>query len=315
MEIGGLCQEFLTHCRVARKLSANTLAAYAVDLQEFCRFAGPDIQAAAIDRGLLRGYLAYLADARGLRPTSVKRRVACLKVMFRWLELEEVLAVNPFHRLDAQIRLPRKLPRTLTREETAALRRTAVSQAGLWRPLTAERVAGAGDHDAVTALVAIEIMLCTGMRVGELAAVRLGDIALAEGVITVNGKGSRQRQVFLPPEEAALLSGYLGYRAAQHFPGDSLLVNRLGGRAGTERLRALVRRVGEAAGLTRRITPHMLRHTAATQLLEHGLDIRHVQRLLGHQSITTTEGYTHVSNASLKNAVLRARAKALAEVA
>lgn len=286
-----------------------------MDLQEFTRYAGSETNVAAIDRILLRGYLAHLADTRGLKPTSVKRRVACLKVMFRWLELDEVITVSPFHRLDAQIRLPRRLPRTLTREEAVALRQAAMVRAGLRHPLTVEAVTQAGDHDALTALVAIEIILCTGMRVGKLAAVRIGDIALADGIITVNGKGSRQRQVFLPPEEGILVTGYLAYRAARQPPGDHLLLTPSGSRAGPDRLRHLVRVTAEAGGLTRRITPHMLRHTAATQLLEHGLDIRYVQRLLGHQSITTTEGYTHVNNTSLKNAVLRARVRAAAECA
>ncbi len=308
MAIGRQCEEFLMHCRVGRKLSANTLAAYAVDLQEFCRFAGSTTPIASVDRILLRRYLVHLSDARGLKPASVKRRIACLKVMFRWLELDEVIPTSPFHRLDAQIRLPHRLPKALTRQETAALCRAAHRRAGVPPPATREAVRAAACPDAVTALVAIELLLCTGMRVGELAALRVGDLDLGEGVITVTGKGNRQRQVFLSPRETDMLAGYLSRRQG-HSAADHLMACRPGQRPGTERLRRLVRTTAEAAGLARRVTPHMLRHTAATQLLENGLDIRYVQRLLGHRSITTTEAYTHVSNSSLRNAVLRARAE------
>ncbi len=311
MTIERACENFLVHCRVAKKLSVNTLAAYAIDLQEFRRFAGADTAVAAVDRQRLRGYLAHLADERGLKATSVKRRVACLKVMFRWLELDEVITVNPFHRLRAVIRLPKRLPRALSAEEAAKLRTTALALAGLRRPLSnsAASMAATTDFRAVTTLVAVEILLCTGMRVGELATVGLGDLARVDGTITVNGKGSRQRQVFLSNEEIALVGAYLPLRSGRHPRDDRLIVTEDGVAATTDHLRRLVRDVAEAANLQRRVTPHMLRHTAATQFLENGLDIRFVQRLLGHQSITTTEGYTHVSNASLKAAILRARAR------
>lgn len=311
MTIEQACENFLVHCRVAKKLATNTLAAYAIDLQEFRRFAGSSTPIAAVDRYRLRGYLAHLVDARALKATSVKRRVACLKVMFRWLELDEVIEVNPFHRLGAQIRLPRRLPRALSGEEAGKLRASVLARAGLQRPVrrTAALLTESADFRAVATVVTVEILLCTGMRVGELATVSLGDLALVDGTITVNGKGSRQRQVFVGDDEVALIGAYLSLRAGRRPCDDRLLITESGVAASTDHLRRLVREAAEAAELSRRVTPHMLRHTAATQFLENGLDIRFVQRLLGHQSITTTEGYTHVNNASLKTAILRARAR------
>lgn len=381
MLVSDACAEFMTHCRVAKNLSANTLRAYAIDLAEFQTFVGSDTRAQEVDRGQLRAYLRFLFETRKLKETSIKRRLACLKVLFRWLELDEVIEVSPFHRFDARIRMPKRLPRCLTRDELRLLLRTARRKAGVadpadgrlqrdgtrsarmvgfssvWRredaaaswevdqghgdghrpglggrpmanPPSAEHRGGGrgvgglpssaqGQRpsrrtestrlftfgDAATALAAIEVLYATGMRVGELAAVRLGDLDLSEATITVNGKGSRQRRVFLPQSRlVALISDYAqGRPAAGH---DVLLVTESGDPASTQHLRRLVRETAEAADIQRRITPHMLRHTCATHLLEAGLDIRFVQRLLGHQSISTTEGYTSVSDQSLKAAVM-----------
>lgn len=312
MTLDEACVAFLSHCRV-KNLSPHSIRAYAIDLREFERFAGAATLVTAVDRHLLRRYLAHLMDTRKLKETSVRRRIACLKVMFRWLELDEVIETNPFHRLDARVRLPRRLPRSLTNDEARRLQSAAAARAGITGRLTAakvERAARRASLDDLTALLAVEVLLCTGLRVGELASVTVDDIDLAEGVITVNGKGSRQRRVFLPdPELRALLASYLGARARTAHGTDHLLVTAQGA-AFTQHIRKLVRETAEAAALARRVTPHMLRHTAATQLLENGLDIRFVQRLLGHQSISTTEGYTTVTDTSLRTSITEARARA-----
>lgn len=308
------CDEFLIHCRVAKNLSPHTLRAYAIDLEEFQRFSGVEKPVDAIDRTHLRGFMKHLFDDRGLKETSVKRRIACLKVLFRWLEQEDAVAITPFHRFDARIRLPQRLPRSLTRDEMRRLLDAATLRAALpvrnrYETRALARCASRpGRHPALTTLTVLEVLYCTGMRVGELAAVRLPDLNMGEGIITVNGKGNRQRRVFLPEAGIIRLVGaYLDARA-QHSPGhDTLLTSPGGGPATTQHLRSLVVGAGEAASLSRRITPHMLRHTAATHLLESGVDIRFVQRLLGHHSISTTEGYTQVSDTSLRDAIMGVR--------
>lgn len=310
MNVAHACADFLTHCRVAKNLSPHTLRAYTIDLSEFERFAGVDTLVATVDRPLLRRYLSHLFEARGLKETSVKRRLACLKVMFRWLELDEVISVSPFHRLDARIRLPKRLPRNLTDDEVRRLRRMALERVGLSGRITetkALRIARRTDFDAFTTLVVLEILLGTGMRVGELASIRLEDIDLIERVIIILGKGSRQRRVFLPDDETArLVAAYHTVTIGQRKAHDHFIMTAQGGPASTQHIRNLVREVATEAGLSRRITPHMLRHTAATRLLENGVDLRFVQRLLGHQSVSTTELYTTVTDASLKVAVTTA---------
>ena len=313
MNVARACADFLAHCRVAKNLSAHSLRAYAIDLKEFEGFAAPGTAVAAIDRQLLRRYLSHLFETRGLKETSVKRRIACLKVMFRWLELDEVIPISPFHRLDARIRLPKRLPRNLTDDEVRRLRRTAMDRAGLSGRITetkALRVAKRTDANAFTALVVLEVLLCTGLRVGELVSIRVPDIDLIERVITIMGKGSRQRRVFLPDDEtAALVSAYCTATAGRRGAHNRFVLTASGTPGATQFVRSLLRETATDAGIARRITPHMLRHTAATRLLENGLDIRLVQRLLGHQSISTTEIYTAVTDTSLKAAIGRAAAR------
>lgn len=313
MNVARACADFLAHCRVAKNLSAHSLRAYGIDLKEFEGFAGPGIEVAAVDRQLLRRYLSHLFETRGLKETSVKRRIACLKVMFRWLELDEVIPISPFHRLDARIRLPKRLPRNLTDDEVRRLRRTAMDRVGLTGRITeakALRIAKRADADALTALVVLEVLLCTGLRVGELVSIRVPDIDLIERVITIMGKGSRQRRVFLPDDEtAALVSAYRTATASRRGAHERFVVTASGAPGTTQFVRSLLRETAAEAEIARRITPHMLRHTAATRLLENGLDIRFVQRLLGHQSISTTEIYTAVTDISLKAAIGRAAAR------
>jgi len=310
MNVARACADFLTHCRVAKNLSPHSLRAYTIDLAEFERFAEAGTPVAAVDRPLLRRYLNHLFEARSLKETSVKRRLACLKVMFRWLELDETIEISPFHRLDARIRLPKRLPRNLTDDEVRRLRRTALERVGLSGRVTetkALRIARRADFDAVTTLVVLEVLLCTGLRVGELASMRLNDLDLIERVVTVVGKGSRQRRVFLPDDETAtLVSAYRTVTAERRKGHEHFVITAQGGPASTQHIRTLVRTAATEAELSRRVTPHMLRHTAATRLIENGVDIRFVQRLLGHQSISTTELYTTVTDASLKAAITKA---------
>jgi len=162
-----------------------------------------------------------------------------------------------------------------------------------------------GDFNSLTARISAELLFATGIRVAELAALRDDDIDLTCGVITIIGKGSRQRRVYIPDAEIReLIVTYRQARNSRHHLEDSFLTNSRGGAASAQYIRKLVRKLAESAALTRRVTPHMFRHSVATYLLEEGVDIRYVQRLLGHRSIATTEIYTHVADEALKSRVI-----------
>ncbi|MFD2235505.1 tyrosine-type recombinase/integrase [Phaeospirillum tilakii] len=286
---------FIEHCRVGRCLSANTLRAYRTDLADFAAFAGGRKAIDGIDRALLRSYAAHLFDVEGLKESSVKRRMAALKVMFRWLERDEVIALSPFHRLDLTIRLPRRLPRALSPEE---MRRLLAA---------AERAAQGGGFAEVQTRFIIVCLFTTGLRIGELVSVGLEEVDPVAATIRVRGKGNRERRVYLPGAEAErILRGYLAARAAPGSGSDRLLVGADGVALTAQTIRRRLSQLARAAGIERRVTPHMLRHTAATQLIEAGVDIRFVQKLLGHASIATTQIYTQVSDSSLKATLERA---------
>ncbi|MGB0711977.1 MAG: tyrosine-type recombinase/integrase [Gammaproteobacteria bacterium] len=306
------CTRFLEHCRHSRKLSHHTLRAYERDLEEFQHFAPPSKPLADCDKNLLREYIRYLFETRELKATSVKRRLACLKAMFRWFEEDEVISTTPFRTLSTPIKLPARLPRGLSRSELRRLLNAPGRSMGCGRSARCsveELIELAGDRHGfvqLTTLLTLELLFATGMRIGELASVSLPDIDLNEACIRIHGKGDRERIVYLPDSRIRdLVRAYMSTRHTREPGHDGLLITTRGRAADTQYLRLLVRRAGEAARLERRITPHMLRHSAATHLLSAGADIRYVQRLLGHQSITTTQIYTQVSDQMLKKVVCK----------
>lgn len=183
-----------------------------------------------------------------------QRRIACLKVIFLWLELDAVISISPFPRLDARIRLPKRLPRNLTDDEVRRLRRTAMDRVGLTGRITetkALRIARRADADAYTALVVLEVLLCTGLRVGELVSIRVPDIDLIERVITIMGKGSRLRRVFLPDDESAALVSAYRAAAARRGAHDRFVVTASGAPGTTQFVRALLRGMAAEAEVAR----------------------------------------------------------------
>lgn len=289
MRIDHACAEFIRDCANVRKLSEHTIRAYRLDLARFTRFTGRRADVASFDRNVLTQYVEHLFTEHRLKETSAKRHVASVRSLFRWLEDGGQVADDPFRGARIRIRLPRRLPRVLSRAEVAAI---------------LEHRAGS-DFGSLTAHVSAELLFATGIRVAELAALRDDDIDLTAGVITIVGKGSRQRRVYIPDSEIRdLILSYRHARDARGREAGPFLVNSRGGAASPQYIRRLVRELGESAALTRRVTPHMFRHSVATYLIEEGVDIRYVQRLLGHRSIVTTEIYTHVADAALKSRVV-----------
>lgn len=288
---------FLQHCR-DRSLAENTIRAYEADCADLVVFIGDVRSAAEIDTETVRRYARDLLEARRRKATTVRRRLASLRALFQWLEKAKHVPTSPFSTLDLSIRLPIRLPRALSSEETSRLIRRSR------RELTSRKMAR---HDSLLAHFVTVGLLTTGLRIGELATVSLTDVSARDGSILVRGKGDRERRVFLPGMRAlAILSSYLASRQRVPVIDDRLLLFADGRTATTHRLRRMLRALAIRAGLHRRVTPHMLRHTAATQLLEAGVDIRFVQRLLGHRSIATTQIYTHVSDGALRRRLARA---------
>lgn len=275
---------FLRHCRSIRKLSPHTLRAYELDLARFSQFLGRRATVASCDKTVIHNYVRHLFDVRSLKESSVKRHLATLRSFFHWLEDDGHAIDDPFRGARIRIRTPKRLPRVIAR---ADLRRLLLHE----RPHT---------FADLTAYVATELLFATGMRVSELAGLLDAAVDVEDGTITIVGKGNRQRRVFVPDELKSLLRDYRTARDLSPSSAETFLVNSRGEAASPQMIRRLIRIHGERSAVRDRVTPHMFRHSVATYLLEEGVDIRYVQRLLGHRSISTTEIYTHVADAALK---------------
>lgn len=309
MKITQACEEFLTHCRVGKNLSEHSLRAYRIDLKEFTGFCAAEARITDCDRHLLRQYLTHLFDHKNLKETSIRRRMACLKAMFHWLETEELLDSNPFHKFKAPIKLPKRLPRSLAAHELRTLLTAPLGELKLKTPGDLEKFSDGitrKQFNQATCLLALELLFYTGMRIGELTQITLKDIDLQESIIKITGKGNRERRVFINDSELTrLIDGYNKLRFHYNPVDDHLLVTPQGKPATPQFLRKLIARAAQSTDMERHVTPHMLRHSTATHLLEAGVDIRHVQKLLGHNSISTTEIYTQVSDNSLKEVICK----------
>jgi integrase/recombinase XerD len=288
---------FLTHCSDHRKLSPHTLKAYGYDLKHLLAYVSqshPDIPIAQIDRNLVQGWLSSMAESK---PRTVRRRLATLKSMFAALERQGGLAPNPLAGFRSEVKVGLSLPRTVARSTIKALLRATRTE-----PASTPKAHLRKSRD--TAL--IELLFGTGMRVSEAVALNITDVDMDRLTISVCGKGNREREIPIVCEALReVLAKWIEDRRSQSATGsDPLFVNRRGTRLSDQSVRGVLRRHAAKAG-GRRITPHMLRHTVATLLLEDGADLRHIQRLLGHSSITTTTIYVQVSERSQRQALAR----------
>ena len=315
MILKDICYQFIHFCQQTRKLSDHTIRAYRKDLDIFCEAIGANTPIELINHKTLKKFIETLCHSKASM-SSNKRRIACIKAMFRWMELEDLIPINPFNKIVVKLKLPRKLPRNIPNNELSTLIKKARIETGLkpnqsydFSNLT-PLINSKRDLNKLTTIVVLEILISTGVRVGELVAIEEQHIFWHEGRIRIVGKGQRERYVFLPDQELiTLLQSYIRLKAITEpklCNNSSLLVNSRGHKASTQYIRKLIKTLVKKTSINRNITPHMYRHSAACQLLEADVDIRFVQRLLGHHSISTTEIYTHVNDNVLQAKITKA---------
>jgi integrase/recombinase XerC len=306
-------EAFVAHLRDERGLSEHTVAAYRRDMTQFLLFAGRAgvTDPAQVEPLLLRRFLA-LQRTRGLAAASIARKAAALRTAFRFLARRGLVPDDPAAGLGVP-RGPKRLPVVLKPGQVDRL---------LAGPDPADPV---GLRDRAI----LELLYATGIRVGELCGLRLGDVDLAADTVQVLGKGAKQRIVpFGEPARAALLDYLINGRVAMlpgtDRPATSATANRRDATADREALffnrrrrpmtqrdvRGMLERYRAAAGAPAGTSPHTLRHSYATHLLEGGADLRAVQELLGHVALTTTQTYTHVSNERLRRVYEQAHPRA-----
>ena len=290
---GGLAASvatFLTYARVEKGLAANSLASYSFDLKHFEEFVGRCGLRHPASREDLLGYLDALR-AEGLSSRSIARHLTTLRGFYRFLLAEGRIEVDPSDLVSAP-RLWQDLPKYLNRQQVEALLEAP--------PADAPR----GVRDRAM----LELLYACGLRVSELCGLRLADLDLELGFLRVNGKGGKQRVLPVGKQARAALEGYLkGARPALLKTRSSphLFVTARGGAMTRQGFWKLLGGRGRQAGLFHDLTPHVLRHSFATHLLDGGADLRSVQTLLGHADIATTQIYTHVMRGRLRALVDR----------
>lgn len=278
--------EFLATLGAERGASPHTLAAYRADLRHFTNFLATTGR--ALERARPDEVLAYLERLQrdGLKPASIARRLSALRGLTRYLMREGRLAHDPTQHLERP-RGSRALPRTLPAETAAAVVESP------------DTTTTRGLRDRAL----LELLYATGMRASECLGLSLEDVNLTAGYVICTGKGRKQRLVPLGEEAAAWLKRYLTVArpvATRRRDAGRLFVNARGGPLSRQSLWALVARAGVVAGVRRRVSPHVLRHSFASHLLENGADLRSVQAMLGHSDIATTQIYTHLPSATLR---------------
>ena len=272
-------ERFLRHLDRERNASAHTVRAYGEDVTQFAGYlrdqVGREPRPQDADHLAVRGFLAALHDG-GIRRVSAARKLAALRTFFRYLCREGVLERNPAAAILSP-RLERRIPSHLEEDETAAL---------LDIP--------GRDDASLRARAILELLYATGIRCAELVGLDLPEVDLDARMVRVLGKGRKERVVPFGSQAREAVLAYLPARARAAPASEALFVNRRGGRLTDRSVRSILATRVRQVALAKRISPHSLRHTFATHLLGRGADLRTIQELLGHASLSTTQRYTHV---------------------
>ena len=284
--------------------SPKTHAAYKIDLNQLKDYLGSVDPLRTITADTLERWAVHLRDAN-YSAVSIRRKFATARVFFNYWVRKGAIENSPLWRIRLDLGRQRLLPRSISGSEAKALIEAA------WSAVPSEKAIAERPSDLaflrLRNLAAIETLFATGMRVGELISLNLQDWREEEVSFTVRGKGERQRLAFLPDDRSfKAFQKYLTVRKSMPAIHDAVFLNPRGNRITTQGIARVIAQVAKSAGISVRVTPHMLRHTVATLLLRFGTDIRVVQEVLGHASIATTQRYTHVSKEHMISA-LRSR--------
>ncbi|MBE3582088.1 MAG: site-specific tyrosine recombinase XerD [Thermoanaerobacteraceae bacterium] len=287
MALQQLLDDFLYYLAVERGLAENTLASYHSDLEQYLNYLAEAKVTSLEDagRGLIVAYLVRLQQ-QGRSPATICRHLAALRSFYQFLVREGVLASDPTATMESP-RQARKLPRVLTVEEVELL---------LNQPRT-KTPAGLRDK------AMLELLYASGLRVSELVSLNVDQVNLQEAYVRCVGKGARERVVPIGPVACFYLKAYLEHGRGRLLKGrkeTALFINQQGKRLSRQGCWKIIKAYARAAGLPRNITPHTLRHSFATHLLENGADLRSVQELLGHADISTTQIYTHLTQKKIR---------------
>ena len=282
MEIREEMEQYLEFCQYRKELSRNTVKAYRIDLEQFLRYVKED----TLLRSKIEAYITELH--KKYKQKTVKRKIASIKAFYQYLEEEERMKEsNPFTKIRVKFKEVESLPRIIPRNEIEKLLNCMYAiidhsekKSTIYRDLTI-----------------VEIFFATGARVYEISNLKRQDIDLDNGIIRIFGKGSKERCVQIGNHDILeLMKVYYQMNQEEIEQCGFFFVNQQGKRFSEQSIRRMIRKYSCQAGISVHITPHMFRHSVATYLLEEGVDIMYIQKLLGHSSIKTTQIYLHIAS-------------------
>lgn len=286
-----LITSYIKNCESIKKLDKKTLKAYRIDLAQFQTFmlTYPDFD----DKNAINDYISSLHDQ--YKPRTTKRKIAALKAFFHYLVYEELITTNPFDKINVKFREPQILPRTIPEPTIASFISTIYKQKALANTTY--------QYNAILRdITIIELLFATGVRISELCTLTIQQVDLVSYKILIYGKGSKERLIQIGNDDVKkVLSEYYDVFQSDILSTGWFFINRLHQRYSEQSVRSMIVKYLKLAMIDMHITPHMFRHSFATLLLEADVDIRYIQKMLGHSSIKTTEIYTSVSMAKQNN--------------
>lgn len=287
MDIRYYSNLFLNCCKNRKKLSSKTLKAYSIDLKQFSEFANNDFS-----KDVLYRYIEFLNVC--YKPKTVRRKIAVLKAFSHFLIVDEHLDRNPFERLEISFREPTLLPKTIPLKVINDILVAAYKYKGTAKSTYQTRI-------ALRDITVLEMLFATGARVSELCQLKANAFDLSTHTMKIFGKGAKERYIQIEnPEVLSAIERYCESFKEDICHTGYLLINKLHEPLKEQSVREIICKYTRLAGYDLHITPHMYRHSFATALLEEDVDIRYIQRLLGHSSITTTQIYAQVSMSKQK---------------
>ncbi len=289
-----LIEQFLSKISNEKNLSNLTIKAYLSDLQDFASFDNKSYK----NKDILK-YIEYLRIDKKLKDTSIKRKIISIKSFYTFLFDSNYIKTNPFHTLKIQFKKERKLPKTLTVKEVHKIL-TLISENLDHRDTEFSNFMHTRDA------AVLDLLITTGVRISEISSLKLSDIITYDHMILIHGKGRKQRLLYVSSQVTwDRLKSWLKYRNSLSIDHDYVFINRYFQPLSIYAIEDIFKKYRQSCHINESATPHYLRHTFATNLLANGADLRAVQEILGHSSISTTQIYTEVTNKRKKSVLKR----------
>lgn len=281
--------DYLNECKYRKRLNYNTIRAYTIDLMQFARYVDYDL----LNLEKVKEFV-YELNKKYTKYRTIKRKIASIKAFYMYLEDEELIEFSPFQRVKFKSKEPKELPKIVSNE---ILHKVFDYLFEMIENPNNEYQKRKAIQDAAV----VEMLLSMGLRVSELCNIQLNDINLKERTLKIQGKGLKERILYIGNESLIdLLNMYYKFNMEVINEQNYFFVNKFGKRMTEQSVRIILNSLEKKLKLSSHLTPHMFRHTFATMLLDNGVDIRYIQKFLGHSSIAITQIYTHVSYAKQK---------------